>query len=247
VRWLSSEHPLGLGAEGLLAGFDLAQGPVAAGPRPTPPEIRGWLSAGGGDGGRGTAGVDLRVDSPPFLGGAYGEIEVEANVLSGEDVNDLYYVYDAGIAHPLRERWRVGGWFHHRSGHVLDASASVTSLNVLEAGIETSGWRAAEPGVDLGRAGAIDLSARAGWLLDSSFTDGVSWHARGGLRWATPPWRGARLYTLAAAERGGAEGSRYGIGALLPRGWDVRVEAGHDEQLQSADDRGIFAIATLGF
>jgi len=243
VRWLESDNPLGLGVDGLLAGFDLGQGPLVAG-RLVPPEISGHVAAGGGDGGRPLCGLDLRVDSPAFLRGFYGEIEVDANV----NGDDLFYLYDVGLAHPFAKDWRAGGFFHHRSNHLLNqANATVTSINVLEAAVETAGWRRAEPGVALGRLGAIDLSVRAGWLVDSAFGEDTPWHARGGVRWSTPPWGPVRAYLSAAAERGDVEASAYALGMLLPRGWDVRVEALHDRQLFATDQRGIYGIATLRY
>ncbi|HEX4823210.1 MAG TPA: hypothetical protein VFV19_02750 [Candidatus Polarisedimenticolaceae bacterium] len=249
ARWLSSRNPLGLGTDGLLAGFDLAQGPRGPRARPVPPEIAGLLAAGGGDAGRASARFDLRVASPPFLGGTYGEIEVDSHVLTSDAGNDLYYLYDAGIAHPLPgDAWRAGLFFHHRSNHLVDGfNPSVTSIDVLEGAIETKGFLGAEPALDFGRAGGLDLSFRAGWLIDSAFGEDESWHARGAIRWATPPWHGARLYLAAAAERGDIASSSYGLGALLPSQWDVRVEIAHDEQLLSGDTRGIFGIATRRF
>ena len=246
AKWLSSGNPLGLETDGLLVGFDFAQGP-RRGPRPVPPEIAGLVAAGGGDGGRALARLAVRVASPPFLGGTRGEIEVDGNALTGPDVNDLYYYYDVGVAHPVGG-WPVGVWFHHRSDHVLDqVNPSVESDNVIEAGVESSGWNRAEPGVELGRAGAVDLRARVGWVADSSFDSEVAWHVRGGLRWSSPAWRGVRLYASAEAERGDVEGSRYALGFLLPRGWDAAVEQRHDAALYSGDRRATLGVATLRF
>lgn len=246
AKWLSSANPLGLETDGLLVGFDFAQGPRRA-PRAIPPEIAGLVAAGGGDGGRALARLDVRVATPPFLAGTRGEIEVDGNALTGPDVNDLYYFYDVGVAHPV-DGWPVGVWFHHRSDHVLDQiNPSVESDNVIEAGIESSGWNRAEPGVDLGRAGAVDLRVRAGWVLDSTFDPDVAWHARGGLRWSSPDWRGVRLYASAEAERGDVAGSRYALGLLLPRGWDTAVEQRHDVALYSGDRRALLGVATLRF
>ena len=249
ARWLSSGNPLGLDADGVLVGFDLAQGPRGGAARPVPPEVAGLLAAGGGDAGRASARLDLRVASPPFLGGTFAEIEVDAHVLTADDGNDLYYLYDAGLAHPLPdERWRAGLFFHHRSNHLVDGfNPVVTSIDVLEGAVETAGSFGAEPALDFGRAGGLDLSLRAGWLVDSAFGEDEAWHARGGIRWATPAWRGVRLYVAAAAERGDVASSSYGLGTLLPRGWDVRVEVAHDEELMSADTRGVFAVATRRF
>ncbi len=247
VRWLHGGNPLGLATDGVLGGFEFAEGLHPTGPREIPPEIAGSCSAGGGDGGRGVVRLDIRVASPPFWGGTYGEIEVDGNVLTAADVDDLFYLYDVGVAHPFSS-WRAGLWFHHRSNHVLaDANPTVTSINVLETGVESAGWNRSEPGVLLGRAGAIDVQLRAGWLIDSSFGEDASWHAYGGVRWASPELGPARIYLSAAAERGDVGGSAYAVGVLLPRGWDVRVEVRHDEQIFSADQRATLGIGTLRY
>jgi hypothetical protein len=247
VRWLHGGNPLGLGTDGVLAGFDVAGGVRPGGARATPPEIAGLCAAGAGDRGRGLLRVDLRAASPPFLRGTYLEIEVDGNVLTSDETNDLFYIYDVGVAHPIAS-WRAGAWFHHRSNHVLnDVNDGVTSINVLEIGVESAGWNRAEAGVALGRAGALDAQVRAGWLIDSAFGEDARWHARGAARWASPALGPARLYVSFGLERGDVSGSAYAFGALLPRGWDVSVEFLHDEQLFSVERRARLAIATLRY
>jgi hypothetical protein len=247
VRWLHGGNPLGLGTDGVMAGFDVAEGVRPGGARPTPPEIAGLCAAGAGDGGRGLATVELRVASPPFFRGTSFEIEVDGHVLTSDDANDLFYLYDVGVAQPFAA-WRAGVWFHHRSNHVVnELNATVTSINVLEAGVESAGWNRAEPGVALGRAGAIDAQVRAGWLIDSTFGEDASWHARGGVRWSSPELGSARIYVSIGLERGDVAGSTYALGTLLPRGWDLRVEVLHDEQLFSVDRRARVAVATLRY
>jgi hypothetical protein len=247
VRWLHGGNPLGLKEDGLMAGFELAEGTHPVGVRSVPPEIAGSCAAGAGTDARAVARLAIRVASPPFLSGTYAEIDVDGNLLTGDDVNDLFYLYDVGVAHPFSS-WRGGVWFHHRSNHVVDgANPTVTSINVLEAGVESAGWDRAEPGVPFFRAGAIDAQLRAGWLINSAFGEDTGWHARGGLRWASPPMGTARIYAEAGLERGDVSGSAYALGALLARGWDVRLEVRHDEQLFSADRRAHLAIATLRY
>jgi hypothetical protein len=246
VRYLHGGNPLGLRTNGVMAGFDFAQGLFPERARAVPPEIFGRAAAGAGDG-RALASIDLHVATPPFLGGTVAEVDVDGNVLTGSDENDLYYLYDVGFAHPVAA-WRAGVWFHHRSNHVLGAyNPTITSINVLEAGITSDGWDRAEPSGWVGRAGAIDASLRAGWLIDSSFGEDVGWHARGGVRWASPELGPVRLYAQASLEEGDVEASAYAVGALLPRGWDLRFEARHDQQLFSADKRARLAVATLRY
>jgi hypothetical protein len=247
VRWLHGGNPLGLKEDGLMAGFELAEGTHPVGIRSVPPEIAGLCAAGAGSDARAVARLAIRVASPPFLAGTYGEIDVDGNLLTADDANDLFYLYDVGVAHPFSS-WRAGVWFHHRSNHVADgANPTVTSINVLEGGVESAGWDRTEPGIPFFRAGDIDAQLRAGWLIDSSFGEDTEWHARGGVRWASPPMGSARIYAAAELERGDVSRSAYALGALLARGWDVRVEVRHDEQLFSADRRAHLAIATLRY
>jgi hypothetical protein len=67
------------------------------------------------------------------------------------------------------------------------------------------------------------------------------------LRWASPELGSARIYLSMALERGDVSGSDYALGTLLPRGWDLRVEVLHDEQLFSVDRRARLAVATLRY
>jgi hypothetical protein len=248
ARWLRGRNPLGLKTDGLVVGFDVAQGSSAGASRPTPPEVSGLFAGGAGDAGRGTVRLLVRVALPPFAGSTAVEAEVDGNVLTAPDGNDLYYLYDAGIARAWGP-FKAGGWFYHRSNHLLNGvNPTVASINVLEGGIESGGWARAEPGIALGRAGGIDFRVRAGWLIDSSFGEDDRWHARAGARWASPAWGGAvRGYVSAMLERGDVSASSYAVGLLLPRGWDVRAEARHDEQLYSADRRALLGLATLYF
>lgn len=247
VSWLHGGNPLGLSSDGVLAGFDFAQGLHPDGARVTPPEISGLAAAGAGSGGRGVARLNIHVATPPFLGGTVAEVEVDGNVLTASDLNDLFYIYDVGVAHPFAA-WRAGGWFHHRSNHVLAGdNPTVTSVNVLEAGVESAGWNRAEPAQSLGRAGFLDAQLRAGWLIDSSFGEDSGWHARGGARWASPPLGEAKIYVSVQLERGDVSASSYAAGVLLPRGWDVKIEFRHDGQLYSVKQRARLAVATLRY
>jgi hypothetical protein len=239
VRWFDGGNPLGISATGLMAGFDFVQGLHPEGKRVVPPEIAGFAAAGVGDDGRSIVRLDVRVATPPFLHGTRASIEVDGNVLTSDDRNDLFYLYDVGVAHPFGS-WIGGVWFHHRSNHVVnDVNPTVTSINVLEGGIESEGWNRAEPGVELGKLGAIDARLRAGWLIDSSFGEDVGWHARGGVRFSSPPLGPTRITVTAALERGDVASSCYGAGVLLPRNWDLELQFRHDEhvvQLESAGD-----------
>lgn len=247
ARWLDAGNPLGIGASGVLVGFDFSQGLQATGPRVVPPEFSGLCAAGVGEDDRALARLDLLVVTPAFFGRTTAEVEVDTSVLTAADLNDLFYAYDVGIAYHLGT-WRAGGWFHHRSNHVAgSASNTVTSINVLEAGIESDGWNRAEPSGWVGRAGALDARLRAGWLINSAFGEDVGWHARGGARWASPALGAVRIYTVAELERGDVDGSDYALGLLLPRGWDVRVEVRHDEQLYSQSQRAQLAVVTLRY
>ena len=83
----------------------------------------------------------LRVLSPAFAGDWRAIAVVDGNILTASDTGDLYYFWYVGL-----ERGRLGliygGWFYHRSNHQLaEPGDRVTSINVLEAGVETDDWK----------------------------------------------------------------------------------------------------------
>lgn len=247
LRWLHGRNPLGLGTDGVMAGFDVTQGIAAPAARPVPPDVSGLLAGGGGDQSA-LSRLLVRVASSPFLQGTFVAAEVDANVLTASTGNELFYLYDAGVAHPVG-RLIAGGWFYHRSNHLLDhANDAVTSINVFEGGIETPGYGKAEPGLPLGRAGGLDARLRAGWLASSAFGEEVRYNVRGGVRYSSPDLSpDVRLYAAFEFEAGDADRAIAAIGTSLPRGWDVRIETRHEEQLFGREDRSLMGVATLYF
>ncbi|HUC44045.1 MAG TPA: hypothetical protein VMR65_08405 [Candidatus Sulfotelmatobacter sp.] len=247
LRWLHGRNPLGLLTDGVMAGFDVTQGIAAPAARPVPPEVSGLVAGGGGDASA-LARLLVRVASAPFLQGTFVAAEVDANVLTASTGNELFYLYDAGVAHPVG-RLIAGGWFYHRSNHLLDhPNDTVTSINVFEGGIETPGYGKAEPGLPLGAAGGLDARLRAGWLASSAFGEDVRYNVRGGLRWSSPDLSpDVRLYVAFEFESGDADRAIAAIGTSLPRGWDVRIETRHEEQLFGREDRSLMGVATLYF
>lgn len=178
VHYLDGNNPLGLQLSGVLAGIDLLEAPTGdlkpvAG---NGGDIDGTIALGGGSDlafGR----MRMRVVSPSFAGDWRALIEVDGNVLRGDDNDELYYLYHVGVE-KRRASLSAGAYYYHRSNHLAaTANDTVTSINVLEAGLET------------GRYGrfrensGLDWRVRAGYLVDSAFGEEERWHVRGGIRY----------------------------------------------------------------
>jgi len=234
AHYLRSRDPLSLLADGWLVGFAYEEQPGASrGPGTgRAPDIDGRIAAGGGEG-RWLGQVLLRFLSPPFLRGVRGVIVVDGNILTADDTGDLYYLYHAGLERELAGLV-AGGYFYHRSNHELaEVNERVTSLNVLEAGIESRQWQAL-PSRD--GSGAFDARVRVGHLLDSSFGRNRRWHVRGGVRVRVPG--GARPlipYLAAEAERGDVQNDAFALGLVLADRTALQLERRTDDQLMSRD------------
>ncbi len=240
VHYQRSRNPLGLLDDAWLFGFSYEEEPRAEDPA-VPPDIDGLLAFGSGAG-RLSGELLLRFLSPPFLDGTRGVVLVDGNILTADDTGDLYYLYHVGIEHPT-DGWLYGAWFYHRSNHQLaEPNRSVTSLNVIEAGIESAerygAARRRGPGI------TFDGWLRLGYLLDSSFGEDERAHARGGVRLALP-WGGARLvpYALAAGEAGDVLNAKLGLGTTVGRQLEIEVEFRSDDQLFARDSRVLLCTA----
>lgn len=231
ARYLRSRQPLGVQVTSLTAGFDYAEGPFAGpAPRPTPPDVGGSVAAGTG-GGRSAGRLEILVLSPPFLGLCRAVLDVDANVLTGRDTDELYYLYDLGVERETRGRV-LGIYAYHRSNHQLaHPNDTITSLNVIEAGLESPGYGRAVPLAAGSRLGILDYRARAGAVVQSTGTASRRWNARGGVRWSLPRegWRAVPFLRL-EAEDGHVSRRAAAAGAALPVGVAIAAEWRRDDQ-----------------
>lgn len=236
VRYLRNRNPLGLELDAWTAGFELAEGEPPEANRPSPPDLDGILAAGSGNDGRLAGRFRIRAASPPFGGGFFVLLDVDANIVTAEDTGDLFYRYDVGLEHPWRDR-RVGIWFYHRSNHQLaEENPEITSLDVVEAGIETPAWDRPPDLYGTRRLRWLDYRVRIGWLIDSAFGETTPVHGRGGVRaWLPPGDKSAVPFVSVEVEAGDVTAWAAALGVLLPHGLDVHLEYRDDDQMFSAD------------
>lgn len=253
VHGLRGRNPFGLRVDGAIVGLDI----VSSGGRRGGPGGSWWsaFEAGGaiatGAGERdGAARLVLWFDTPDLIGGWHATVTMDPNVVTGDDVDELYWLYHVGV----QRRWGpllVGGWFYHRSNHTwTDANpVDVTSLNVVEVGGDSEGWdRVGGAPALSGRWGTLDLRLRFGALLDSSFGEDRRWHARVGARWSAPfAVAGTRPFVEAEREDGDVARSAAAIGAAHASGIGARVEWRRDEQWFGADDDAVLVLLQVRF
>jgi len=246
VQYRESHDPLGIGHSAVVAGFEYAEGSAPPGARPSPPEVGGRLAMGAGESNRVAAEFLLRVLLPPMRQHYRFVFTVDANVLTGETLSDLFYLYHLGLERSFDEQ-RVGVYFYHRSNHQIDSvNDTVTSLNVLELGWESADWhRAGRRSV--GRLGGLDARARAGWLIDSSFGEDRRWHLRGGLRWTLPWLPRLSPYLAGEVEYGDVERSTLALGFAPLSAWEFQLEQRHDDQWFDSDQNAWLVSARYGF
>jgi len=238
--------PLGLETSGFILGYDDSEGPGLGGG--SAPDVRGIVAAGVGEAG-GMGRLVLSFLSPPFTRAPlWVRGDFDLNVLTAEDSGDLYYVYRIGVE-TSQGGATEGVYFHHRSNHALARHGTVTSIDVLEAGISTPGWSQPQEIREPGRFGALDAAVRVGVLLETSFGKSGRPHAAAGIRWILPVDPQARFlpYALVEVEDGQVGSRLYGIGALQRGGLDLRLEYLSDEQLQNPDEALVLAVAGLSF
>ncbi len=248
LRYVRARTPFGLDTTGAMLGFSYAERPSRSGTRPGPPDIRGSLTAGAGES-REAGRLNLRVLSPPIARGAawiYGDFDV--NVLTAKDTGELYYLYRVGVE-AIRGGAVVGGGFYHRSNHRLaEPGSPITSIDVLEVGIETPGWSLPVPDPIVSRWGSLDARATLGVLLDTSFGESGRPHGSGGLRFRPPVRFGASsVFVLVEAEDGQVSRRLYAVGVTTSGGFEVRAEYRSDEQFYGSDPTALLVLATIAF
>jgi hypothetical protein len=250
AHYLDSNNPLGLGLSGVLLGFDYSRLPGAATGRLRPPDIQGLVSAGGG-GGRAAGRLQLDLSFPPLPVG-WLAADFDVNALSGDDTDELYYFYQLGYEYALEEILDglvAGGYFFHRSNHQLSANNdTVTSVNSLELGLETSSWRGPLDDLSLASWGRVDWIAHLGYVISSSFEEDRAWRVYGGARWMMP-WTAGRWVPLARVEVTQADAARYDValGVAGPWGSVIQVEYLEDEQFFGSDQGALLLVGERRF
>lgn len=229
---LRSRHPLGLRASGVLVGFEAAEAGLPRGAsRPDLPDLRGTIAAGAGGEDRRSGRLRLAILSPGWASRWRALLDVDANVLTAVDTGELYYLYDVGVER-AGTRWALGGYFHHRSNHVLaeENPIGVTSRNVVELGLESSGWTAPAS------ARRFDARVRVGALIDSSFGESRRWNLRAGARLAGRAWGRAVPWVSVDVEEGDASARRAAAGLGFEPGFELRADYRREEQFFGSDD-----------
>jgi hypothetical protein len=249
AHYQHSRNPLGIGHSAVLLGFEYAEGEQSRTNELGAPNIDGLVALGAGEDSRLSGQLRLRVLSPQIAAKVYFIAVVDANVLTAEETGDLFYFYHLGFERPILPRFVAGAYFYHRSNHRLaEAGDGVTSINVLEAGIESRDWHRPGRRSSTGRWGQLDARARVGLLLDSSFGEETAWHLRAGVRWSSPVVASVlQWFLLADIETGDVERRLYAVGLSPTRSLDLQLEARYDEQYFSADDRLWLVNARYGF
>jgi hypothetical protein len=247
AHYQESDNPLGLGHSGVLAGIDYSEGAGSRPVGPGAPDVEGIVGAGAGGDSRRSGQLQLRFTSPVFARQWYAVFDIDANVLTAEDTGDLYYLYFAGFERTVGDLL-TGLFFYHRSNHQLaEPNDTVTSLNVIEAGVETRDWHRVARSDGSARWGAIDGRLRLGYLLDSTFGEDRRWHLRGGVRWTAPVPGRIRPFVRFDAEAGDVERQAFALGIAVPPSWEFRAEYREDEQYFSRDDTALLLVARYGF
>jgi hypothetical protein len=213
-----------------------------------PAEIGGLIAVGFGVEQRQAARFRLGVRTPPLAKEVRIAFVVDANLLTATDTNELYYFYHLGLERPLQNNI-LGLYFYHRSNHKLDRpNERITSINVIESGIETDGWHDSGDGRPLHSWGRLDARARLGYLLDSSFGEDRRWHVRGGVRWLMPAAAGrSRPYLAVEAEAGDADRRSYALGCSLGKGLSTQIEFRNDQQHFGQDRTALLLLVNYSF
>ena len=247
AHYLDSENPLGLGASGVLVGLEYYESPGGSGARVRPPAVHGRVAVGvGGDRAAGRMALDLQL--PPFGEAGWLVADLDVNALSGDDTDELYYFYRLGYEW---EMWEMvtGAYFYHRSNHQLsNLGTEVTSINVVEFGVETPSWRGAVRSDASSGWGRLDWSGHGGFLLSSSFGEDHRWWIYGAARWLLPG-RVGPFVPLIEAEIEEGDAGRYSVavGVAGPSGTGLTVRYLEDDQLFGEDRSALLIVAERRF
>lgn len=244
LHYVSAGNPLGLGHSGLLLGFEYSG---MTGPGLRAPLIDGVLGGGGGEG-RAAGELKLRVLSPTFGPELWVSFVIDLNVLTAEETRELYYLFHVGLERAFGNT--IGGvWLYHRSNHQLTVPNDViTSLNVIETGVESRTWHYAGRRPSAHRWGRLDYRGTVGVLVTSSFGEEQRWHLRGGLRWTIPLARKSLApFVQGQVEAGDVERQVWAVGISPAARLDLQVEYRNEPQFFGQDKTALLLLARYGF
>jgi len=246
AHYLDGDDPLGLGTDGVLVGFDYAEGAGGSGSRLQPPDIQGRVGVGAGDG-RAFSNLELDFEYPEFPVGGWLATDFDVHALSGADADELYYLYRLGYERSLA-KVVAGAYFHHRSNHQLSATNGVTSINVAEVGAESPSWRGSIRDLPRATWGRLDWTGHLGYMLSSDFGEHRRWWLLGGTRYLLPVGPG-RFVPLLEAEIEWGDAPRYSVAAGVAAAWGTVLEVRYlaDEQFFGRDDSALLAVAERRF
>jgi hypothetical protein len=175
-------------------------------------------------------------------------LDVDANLLTGQDTDELYYLYHLGIEREGGRRL-LGIYAYHRSNHQLGhPNDTITSYNVLEAGVESPGYARAVPRESATRLGILDFRARAGAVLQSTGSDSGGFNVRGGVRWSLPRIsRRAVPFLRVEADEGHAGRWAAAAGIAFPSDTALTAEWRRDDQYFGRDKSALLATVCRTF
>ncbi len=246
AHYVRSRHPFGLRVSAVLVGIEAEDLHARGAWNLEDGSILGRAALGAGDS-RGAARFKILFLSPRWRESWRAAVDVDANVLTAEETGELYYLYHLGAE---REQGRrvVGAYFFHRSNHRLaEPGGTVTSLNVLETGIETTGWDYRNPEERLARGAHWEGRFRLGYIAASAFGERERWHLRAGGRLSYGTGRRFSPLVEVEVEEGEAARRLYALGVAAAPGTDLRLEYRSDEQFYGRDRTALLLLGTYVF
>lgn len=262
AEWIRGNNPLLLDdLQGWNFGFRYTEGAYAGPHTQILPDVTGVLSLGRG-GERGFGRLDLELASPEFhlfSLPTHVHANLDANVVGGTGVDNLYYVATAGVESSLSSRFVIGPQIYHRSNHTLGGDPNrPTTLNIVQIGARTNGWEYADrlPGALMpetggGWLGRVEGSLVPGLVTNSAFTDASSWDIQAGVRVdLLPRDRPIVPFVRVFGEWGGVDqvDRRELSGGFTTRqNLVIEVRYRRDSQYFGEDDSDVFLAGSLFF
>jgi len=262
AEWIRGNNPLLLDTlQGWNFGFRYAEGAYAGPHTQILPDVTGVLSFGrGGERGYGRLALDLA--SPEFhlfTMPTHIHANLDANVVGGTGIDNLYYVATAGIESSLSRRFVLGPQIYHRSNHTLGGDPNrPTTLNIVQFGARTNGWEYADrlpgslmPQTEGGWLGRLEACVVPGLVTNSAFTNASSWDVQAGARFdLLPRDRPLVPFVRVYGEWGGVDriDRRELSGGFTTRqNLVIEVRYRRDSQYFGEDDTDVFLAGSLYF